>query len=124
MTQINRRDFIKLSSTSATLAATPSILKAQTSNSFEARVAVVGGGFAGATLAKYLRLWSDGKIQVTMIDKNPNHVSCVLSNLILNDRLQLGDITQSYAPLQDNYGVIVKQGLVTAVTETDVKTVH
>jgi len=124
MTQINRRDFIKLSGASAALAATPSILKAQGSSSFEARIAIVGGGFAGATLAKYLRLWSDGKIQVTMIDKNPDHVSCVLSNLILNDRLQLDDITLSYTPLQDNYGVIVKQGLVNDVTGGDVKTVH
>ncbi len=124
MTQINRRDFIKLSSATAALAVTPSILNAEGNGSFEARVAIVGGGFAGATLAKYLRLWSDGKIQVTMIDKNPDHISCVLSNLILNDRLQLTDITLSYTPLQDNYGVIVKQGLVNNVTGADVKTVH
>lgn len=124
MTQINRREFIKLSGASAAMAVTPSVLKAQDGNGFEARVAIVGGGFAGATLAKYLCLWSDGKIQVTMIDKNPDHVSCVLSNLILNDRLQLDEITLSYAPLQNNFGVIVKQGLVVDVTGSDVKTVH
>ena len=124
MTQINRREFIKLSGATAALAVTPSIVKAQGGGSFEASVAIVGGGFAGATLAKYLRLWSDGKIQVTMIDKNPDHVSCVLSNLVLNDRLQLDDITQSYAPLEDNHGVIVREGLVTDVTGDGVKTVH
>ncbi|BCG62649.1 MAG: sulfide dehydrogenase [flavocytochrome c] flavoprotein chain [Methyloprofundus sp.] len=123
MTQINRREFIKLTSATAALAVTPSMLRAQ-EGSFEARVVVVGGGFAGATLAKYLRLWSNGQIQVTMIDKNPDHVSCVLSNLILNDRLQLADITQSYTPLEENYGVIVEQGEVTDVSGTDVKTVH
>ncbi len=124
MTQINRRDFIKLTSASAALAAAPSILKADVSSAFEARVVVVGGGFAGATMAKYLGLWGDGKIQVTMVDKNPDHVSCVLSNLILNDRLQMEDITLPYTPLQDNYGVIIRQGLVTDVTGGDVKTVH
>lgn len=127
MTQINRRDFIKLTSASAALVAVPSTLKAEVSSAFEARVVVVGGGFAGATMAKYLRLWGNGKIQVTMVDKNPEHVSCVLSNLILNDRLQMEDITLPFTPLQDNYGVIVKQGLVTDVTvvpESDEKTVH
>lgn len=127
MTQINRRDFIKLTSASAALVAVPSTLKAEVSSAFEARVVVVGGGPAGATMAKYLRLWGNGKIQVTMVDKNPEHVSCVLSNLILNDRLQMEDITLPFTPLQDNYGVIVKQGLVTDVTvvpESDEKTVH
>jgi len=126
MTQINRRNFIKLTSASAALVAVPSILKAEQSNAYEARVVVVGGGFAGATLAKYLCLWGDGKIQVTMVDKNSDHVSCVLSNLILNDRLQLDDITLPYTPLQDNYGVTVRQGLVTGVTggEGEAKTVH
>jgi len=125
MTQINRREFIKVSTASAALAVTPSILKAQEGGGIlEARVTVIGGGFAGATVAKYLRMWSDGKIQVTMVDKNPDHVSCVLSNLILNDRLQLEDITLPYTPLEENYGVIVKQGTVTGVTSDINKAVH
>jgi len=125
MTQINRRNFIKLSGASALLATSSSILRAEDTS--EARVAIVGGGFAGATLAKYLRLWSDGKIQVTMIDKNPDHVSCVLSNLVVNERLSIDDITLPYSPLQDNYGVIVRQGLVDHVTDVTgggIKTVH
>jgi len=124
MPKINRRNFIKLSSATAALTATPSIIRAQEASSFEARVIVVGGGFAGATAAKYLRLWGQGKIHVTLVDKNPNHVSCVLSNLILNDRLQIDDITLPYTPLEDNYGVIVEQGLVTSVTGSSVKTVE
>lgn len=124
MTQINRRDFIKLTSASAALVAVPSILKAEVGNAFEARVVIVGGGFAGATMAKYLSLWGGGQIQVTMVDKNPNHVSCVLSNLILNNRLQMEDITLPFTSLQDNYGVIVRKGLVADVTGDDEKTVH
>lgn len=127
MTQINRRDFIKITSASAALVAVPSLLKAEINSDFEARVVIVGGGFAGATMAKYLGLWGGGQIQVTMVDKNPNHVSCILSNLILNDRLQMDDITLPYAPLQDNYGVCVRQGLVADVTDDtgeEVKTVH
>ncbi|MGR9114509.1 MAG: FAD-dependent oxidoreductase [Gammaproteobacteria bacterium] len=124
MTQINRRNFIKFSGAAAALAVTPPFLQAQENGNYEAHVVVVGGGFAGATAAKYLRLWSDGKIKVTLVDKNPHHVTCVLSNLVLNDRLKLTDITQSYTSLQDNYGVIVRQGYVTEVTEGMDKTVH
>ena len=72
--------------------------------------------FGGATVAKYLALWSNGLIKVTLIDKNPNHVSCILSNLILNDRLQIDDITLPYTALQNDYGVIIKQGLVTGIS--------
>ena len=32
------------------------------------RVVVVGGGYGGATAAKYVRMWSDGGIQVTLVE--------------------------------------------------------
>ena len=52
MNTISRRHFLKLTGAAAALAATPIYLKAQ---SLSGRVVVVGGGFAGATLAKYLK---------------------------------------------------------------------
>ena len=39
-------------------------------------VVVVGGGYGGATAAKYLRLWSQGTVDVTLIERNPAFVSC------------------------------------------------
>ena len=74
------------------------------------RVVVVGGGFAGATVAKYLRMWSNGGIDVTLVDKHSRHVSCIMSNLVLNGQLQLGDLAFDYTTLQDKYGVRVLQG--------------
>lgn len=63
------------------------------------RVVVVGGGFAGATLAKYLRVWSRGEVTVTLIERKRQFVSCPISNLVLAGERSLADITLSYAGL-------------------------
>ncbi|KQZ34196.1 FAD/NAD(P)-binding oxidoreductase [Duganella sp. Root1480D1] len=68
-------------------------------------VVVVGGGYGGATAAKYVRLWSQGSIDVTLIEPNANFVSCPLSNLVLGGSRQLQDLTRSYDDLQRKHGV-------------------
>ncbi len=68
------------------------------------RVVVIGGGYGGATAAKYLRLWSDGAVEVTLVEPNEAFISCPISNLVLGGSKTLADITVSYAGL-DKYGV-------------------
>jgi NADPH-dependent 2,4-dienoyl-CoA reductase/sulfur reductase-like enzyme len=68
------------------------------------RVVVIGAGFGGATAAKYLRLWSDGAIDVTLVEPGPAFVSCPISNLVLGGHATLAEITLSYRGL-DKYGV-------------------
>lgn len=63
------------------------------------RVVVVGGGFAGATVAKYLRVWSRGEVAVTLVERNRQFVSCPISNLVLAGERSLADITLGYAGL-------------------------
>ena len=63
------------------------------------RVVVIGGGFGGATAAKYLRLWSGGTIDVTLVEPRRKFVSCPISNLVLGGSRTLADITVSYAGL-------------------------
>ena len=46
-------------------------------------VVVVGGGYGGATAAKYLRMWSDYGIRVTLVEPNASFVSCPISNLVI-----------------------------------------
>ena len=77
------------------------------------RVVVVGGGFGGATAAKYLRLWG-GNVDVTLVDRNAAFVSCPLSNLVIGGFRQIGDITRGYGGLKAA-GVKVIQGEVTAI---------
>ena len=77
------------------------------------RVVVVGGGFGGATAARYLRLWG-GNIDVTLVERNPQFVSCPISNVVLGGHLQMADITRGYGSLQAA-GVKVLQGEVVAI---------
>jgi sulfide dehydrogenase [flavocytochrome c] flavoprotein subunit len=69
------------------------------------QVVVVGGGCAGATAAKYLRLWSNQLIDVTLVEPNPSYVSSPLSNRLLDGELVLADLTRSYEPLRRRHGV-------------------
>ncbi|WP_299203507.1 FAD/NAD(P)-binding oxidoreductase [uncultured Amphritea sp.] len=101
---LTRRSFIQMVPASAAALALTSGAKAAEPIH---HVTVLGGGFAGCTVAKYLRMWSNGEIAVTLIEPNSNHVSCIMSNLILNKRLKTTDLTFEYNDLQVKYGVEV-----------------
>jgi sulfide dehydrogenase [flavocytochrome c] flavoprotein chain len=73
----------------------------------KARVLVVGGGFGGATVAKYVRLFSDQKIDVLLVEPNEAFVSCPISNLVLGGSKALGDMTVPYTSLSKVHGVRV-----------------
>jgi sulfite dehydrogenase len=77
------------------------------------RVVIVGGGFGGATAARYLKMWG-GNVDVTMVERNANFVSCPISNLVLGGHKQMVDITRGYDGLKA-LGVKVVQGEVTAI---------
>jgi NADPH-dependent 2,4-dienoyl-CoA reductase/sulfur reductase-like enzyme len=47
-------------------------------------VVVIGGGMAGATVAKYLRVWGGARVRVTLIERDAAYVSNIMSNLVLN----------------------------------------
>jgi len=77
------------------------------------RVVIVGGGFGGATAARYLRQWG-GNVDVTLVERNASFVSCPISNLVLSGDKQMGEITLSYAGLEA-LGVKRIQGEVVAI---------
>ncbi len=83
-----------------------------------AKVVVVGGGYGGATAAKYVRLLSDYKIDVVLIEPNDSFVSCPISNLVLGGSKQMADITSSYGGLGKNHGVTVVKDMATAIDTT------
>ena len=59
--------------------ALPAIVRAQAAS---AHVVVVGGGFGGATAARYLRLRAPG-LRVTLVEPEPRFFTCPFSNLYL-----------------------------------------
>lgn len=77
-------------------------------------VVVVGGGFGGATAAKYLRLWSQGSVEVTLVERNLSFISCPLSNLVISGDLLITELIRTYDGLR-KHGVRVVHGEVTAI---------
>ncbi|MEY3611884.1 MAG: Sulfide dehydrogenase [flavocytochrome c] flavoprotein chain precursor [Pseudomonadota bacterium] len=71
------------------------------------KVVVIGGGYSGATAAKYLRLWSEHKIQVTLVEPNDAFISCPISNLVIGGSKSIADITTPYDNLTKRHGVQV-----------------
>jgi NADPH-dependent 2,4-dienoyl-CoA reductase/sulfur reductase-like enzyme len=116
---IDRRNLLKLLGAAGALSIAPVALGVTA----KPHVVVVGGGFAGATLAKYLRMWSRGDIEVTLIDRNASHTSCVMSNLVLNGRIGLDALRLPYDNLAARHGVNVIRDSVTEI-EPDRAAVH
>jgi NADH dehydrogenase FAD-containing subunit len=77
-------------------------------------VVVVGGGFGGATVAKYLRMWG-GNVEVTLVEPNQSHYSCILSNLVVTGALAMSSINLNYNTLRNVYGVTLLAGKAIAI---------
>lgn len=114
-----RRGFIKAAGTAGALAVLGRA-KAARAQSL-GQVVVVGGGYGGATVARYLRLWSEGKIEVTLVEREPAFVSCPLSGLVVGGSKRIEDITVGYDGLR-KLGVKVIRGEAMDV-DADKKTV-
>jgi len=116
MSRITRRDFLKLTG-GAGAASTLGLLglsataQAGRHGNMAAHVVVVGGGFGGATCAKYLRR---AGINVTLVEPSTKFITCPFSNYVLGGTHKIGQITQSYDALRKS-GVAVVHDTVTAI---------
>ena len=114
---LDRRDFLKLGVAGIAVGAFPGLAFA-TSEIIPKkgqRVVIVGGGFGGATAAKYIRMWSNNKIDVVLVERKPQFISCPMSNTVLGGSRTINDLTRSYDTLKKKYGVKLVQGEVTAI---------
>lgn len=101
---MQRRAVIQLG---AAMAALPAIVRAAPPPvQAKARVIVIGGGMAGASVAKYLRLWGDA-VDVTLVERNPKYLSCIMSNLVLTGQRTMASLSFGYDALQQRHGVRV-----------------
>lgn len=117
--RFNRREFIKWTGAATALASLGGCTQAliQSSGNWP-RVVVIGGGYAGATVAKYLRIWSNAGIETVVIEPNPYFISCPLSNLVLGGSKTLDDLSFSYEAVKRNHGIHWVKDTVTAVDST------
>lgn len=92
MITITRRGFAAGSLAAAGLLAAPAVLRAQA----KPRLVVIGGGPAGATVAKYVARDSQGAIDVTLVEPLDKFVTCFHSNLFLGGFRDFASITHPY----------------------------
>lgn len=100
----NRRDFVKSAGALSLLGASAISGCASIGGAAKPKVVVVGGGFGGATAAKYIAMWSEGKIDVTLVERESQFVSCPMSNLVLGGSKTLADVSVAYDGL-NKYGI-------------------
>ena len=81
----------------------------------KAEILVIGGGYGGATAAKYLRLFSNNTARVTLVEPNAAFLSCPLSNLVVGGSRTMADITSSYGSLSKRHGIKVIQDSVVSI---------
>lgn len=86
----------------------------------KSRVIVIGGGMAGATVAKYLRLWGDA-VEVTLVERAASYTSCIMSSLVLTGQRTMASLNFTYDTLRSKYGVVTVFGEVVAVDPVNVK---
>ncbi len=71
------------------LAALPSAVRA---GSGQGRVVIAGGGFAGATCARYLRRVAP-ELRVAVVDPEQDYVTCPMSNWVMDGLRRVEDLT-------------------------------
>ena len=110
---MDRRQFIQAGSAASVLGLATGC--ASTGAGAGGHVVVVGGGYGGATAAKYIRMWSEGRINVTLVEPNEAFISCPISNLVLGGSKQMADITTPYDNLAKRHGVKIVKDRATAI---------
>jgi NADPH-dependent 2,4-dienoyl-CoA reductase/sulfur reductase-like enzyme len=114
---MKRRNFVQASLAFGTVG---SLIGCATTGTIpsKAKVVVVGGGYGGATAAKYVRMLSNYKIDVVMIEPSDAFVSCPISNLVLGGSKTMGDITTPYDNMKGKHGVTVVKDMVSTIDST------
>ena len=110
MKQLSRRLFLK---TSGLGVAAFGAMQAPLFGQARRRVIVIGGGWGGATAAKYIRL-TDPSIEVTLLEPNKEFISCPFSNLVLAGVESLKGLTLNYNGLR-KHGVKIRHEAAAAI---------
>jgi sulfide dehydrogenase [flavocytochrome c] flavoprotein subunit len=122
MTRLSRRSFLAgaaaaaANATSATTMAPP-----KPRGSSRARVVIVGGGFGGVSLARFLRRHNPG-LSITLVEREQQYSTCPFSNGVLGGLWPLSRVTFDYRKVAAA-GVQVIHDTATAI-DAQAKKVH
>ena len=111
----SRRDFMKFVGVSSLFTLTSGVAQAAT----VPHVVVIGGGFSGATCAKYLKMWGGVAVDVTIVEANATYVSPILSNLVLNGQKTTANLSFTYGTLNSKYGINMIHSMVNSIDKTN-----
>jgi sulfide dehydrogenase [flavocytochrome c] flavoprotein chain len=113
-TRLTRRRFTQLATGTMASASSIGIGAAQTNPASKGRVVVIGGGFGGATAARYVRIL-DPAIDVTLVEPSQTFYTCPFSNYVLAGFKTMNDIAHGYGPLRDKHAVRIVHDTATAI---------
>lgn len=108
---INRRSFVGTLGSASLATLWPLSARSATAG----RVVVVGGGMAGATVAKYLRMWSGNAVAVTLVEQASRYTSNIMSNLVVTSQMSMSSLYFGYGTLVKKYGIKQVTGRVVGI---------
>ena len=114
MSHINRRTFLKCLGVSGAMAGLSGLYPIVShAASTSARVVIVGGGFGGATCAKYLNIF-DPTLDITLVEPVKRFTTCPFSNVVMAGLRDLDSISHGYTA-HSKRGIKVVHAMVTDI---------
>lgn len=114
MSQFSRRQFLKAGGAAGLLPLVGGCAALGARSGSAGRVVVIGGGFGGATAAKYLKR-GNPQVEVTLVEPKRVFHTCPFSNLVLAGERSMDSIAHNYDELKQVYGVRVIHATATDV---------
>lgn len=114
---LDRRQLIKGLGAASLLPLVAGVAPFTIGNQHAGQVVVAGGGFGGATAAKYLKR-ANPAIEVILVEPDEVFHTCPSSNLHLGGLRSMESLARGYDELQDRYGVRVIHATVDDVDAT------
>jgi len=119
MNKLTRRDWLKrVAAGAVTLSAGELLLVNNLHAKSTSNIVVIGGGFGGATCARYLKTYAPNT-NVTLVEPNEKFISCPFSNLVLAGDKPIDYITHNYKNLSSKLSIQLVHDWVTKINSAD-----